>query len=500
MKIISAAVPRRAAIYARQSLSLSEGIGRQVSLCKKLCEAKGWEIVEVYEDNDVSASKLRGKETAWGKMLVDIPRGTFDVVVAVDLDRLLRRVSDLTLLTDTGMRVLTVNGEIDLTTADGQFRATMLASIAQFETRRKAERQLRANAARSAAGKPVPTRRRYGYETDGCTPRPDEAKEVKRLFEEFRKGASIRSLAVEMRRREVDPGGGKGWPVNRIRSILASPFYGGQVYHLGVVSDSESVVPIVSKEIAQEVRAILADPSRKTSPGSAVRHELTGLVSCGICGAHLHYMNDYMCSKALNHVSIQKKKLEPYIMWLVYGWANTALGTGDTRVESTLVEEKLLASAKLAEQILEAQEMAFWPGVDKSAIKKKIESLGKERHQLELEIDAERSQNAMHDVVRQVKAEWLKPIEGESYAAWKLAMQESAKAMGWSVEENLLTTDVFETKTRIERQTAVWPEFWAGLPLDTRREVVRSLFKITVNKGRTLDRIEIVELYKGIYA
>lgn len=486
--------PRRAAIYARQSLSLTEGIDRQVSVCKKLCEAKGWDVIEVYEDNEVSASKSRGKGTAWGKMLEDIPKGRFDVVVAVDLDRLLRRVADLTLLTDTGVRVLTVNGEIDLTTADGQFRATMLASIAQFETRRKAERQLRANAARSAAGKPVPTRRRYGYETDGCTPRPDEAKEVKRLFDEFRKGASIRSLAIEMRQRRVDPGGGKGWPVNRIRGILANPFYGGQVYHLGTITDSDSVVPIVSKEIALEVRAILADPSRKTSPGSSIRHELTGLVKCGICDAYLHYMNDYMCSKALNHVSIQKKKLEPYVMWKVYQWASADIESHKIKSESTLIEEKLLASAKIAEQILEAQEMVFWPGVDKSAIKKKIEILGKERESLEREIDGERSHNAMQDVVRQVRAEWLKPVKGDSYAEWKSAMEDSARSLGWEMDQTLLTTTVFEKKTRIERQTAAWPDFWAGLPLDTRREVIRSLFKITVNKGRTLDRVEIIEL------
>lgn len=498
MKPDMSASPSRAAVYARQSLSLTDGIDRQVSLCKKLCEAKEWQVVEVFEDNDVSASKLRGKDTAWAKMLEGISKGRFDVVVAVDLDRLLRRVSDLSLLTETGVKVLTVNGEIDLTTADGEFRATMLASIAQFETRRKSERQLRANAAKSAAGKPVPTRRRYGYETDGCTPRPDEAKEVKRLFEEFRKGASIRSLALEMRSRKVDPGGGKGWPVNRIRSILGNPFYGGQVYHAGVVTDSDVVTPVVPKEVAIEVRAILADPSRKTSPGSAVRHELTGLATCGVCGAFLHYMNDYMCSKALNHVSIQKKKLEPYVMWLVYNWASSDAEAHATKSDSKEIEEKLIASARIAEQIIDAQNMVLWPGADKSALKKTIESLGKEREILELEIESERSKNAMQDVVRQVRAAWLKPIDGDTYAAWKLAMQASAEAMGWWIDTDLLTTEAFETKTRIERQVAAWPEFWAKLPLDTRREVIRSLFKIRVNKGRTLDRIEVEVLYKAM--
>lgn len=490
--------PRRAAIYARQSLSLSDGIERQVNLCKKLCEAKGWEVVTVYEDNDVSASKKRGRDTAWGRMLEDISDGLFEVVVAVDLDRLLRKVSDLTLLTDAGVRVLTVNGEIDLTTADGQFRATMLASIAQFETRRKAERQLRANAARSAAGKPVPTRRRYGYETDGCTPREDEAVEVQRLFEEFRKGASIRSLAMDLRSRNVAPGGGKGWPVNRVRGILANPFYGGQVYHLGTTTDSDLVIPIVPREVATEVRAILADPARKTSPGSAIRHELTGLAECGVCGAHLRYMNDYMCSKALNHVSIQKKKLEPFIMWRVYQWASDDAPATMSKVASPGLEKKLLESARVAEQILEAQDMVFWPGVDKGAMKKKIEALGAERVALEAEIGRQRSRNAMQDVVRQVRADWVKPIGGQSFAEWQATMRATSMMLGWEADESLLTTEVFEIKTRIERQVDSWPSFWAGLPLDTRREVIKSLFKITVNKGRTYDRIKIEELYKGL--
>jgi hypothetical protein len=300
-----------------------------------------------------------------------------------------------------------------------------------------------------------------------------------------------------MRSRNVDPGGGKGWPVNRIRGILGNPFYGGQVFHLGTVTDSESVVPIVPKEVAVEVRAILADPSRKTSPGSAVRHELTGIAHCGVCDARLHFMNNYMCSKALNHVSIQKKKLEPYVMWMVYKWASAEGDAHTPKVESKSIEGKLLASAKIAEQVLEAQEMVFWPGVDKSAIKKKIEALGKERELLELEIEGERSANAMQDVVRQVRVDWLKPIEGESYANWKTAMEQSAHAMGWAVDQSLLTTEVFEAKTRIERQVSAWPEFWAKLPLDTRREVIKSLFKIIVNKGRNLDRIDISEISKG---
>ena len=45
---------------------------------------------EEYTDNSVSASKARGKGTAWAKMLAAAERNEFDVIVAVDLDRLLQ--------------------------------------------------------------------------------------------------------------------------------------------------------------------------------------------------------------------------------------------------------------------------------------------------------------------------------------------------------------------------------------------------------------------------
>lgn len=489
MATFSSESPRRAAIYARQSLSLTEAIERQIALCKDLCRLRGWDVVEIYEDNDVSASKRRGKGTAWARMLEDIPKGSFDVVVAVDLDRLLRRVADLTLLTDSGIRVLTVNGEIDLTTADGEFRATMLASIAQFETRRKAERQLRANAARSAAGKPVPTRRRYGYDTDGCTPREPEATEVKRLFDEFRKGASIRSLAVDMRTRKVDPGGGKGWPVNRIRGILGNPFYGGQVYHKGTITDSDQVVPIVPKNLAIEVRAILADPSRKTSPGSAIRHELTNILHCGVCGAPMHYMNDYMCSKALNHVSIQKKKIEPFVMWSVRDWI---VKNEDNRPpESDEIERLLLQAAELANEASDIVDMAFWEGIDRNALRLKSQENGKKRAVIEQQIDAARSKNALSQILVGVQAAWKRPIDGTNYSDWRKSMVDAAEAFGWPVEEEKLTPEIFELKTRMERSIDDWPIFWRSLSLDTRREVIKSIFEITVNKGRGLDRIRL---------
>lgn len=123
-----------AAIYLRQSLDRDEGIERQRDRTRALAAARGWEVAGEYVDNDVTASKPRGAGTAWGQMLAHA--GRLDVVMGVDLDRVVRSTRDLNTLIDHGLMLVTVDGEIDLTTADGEFRPTMLAGIARFEVRR----------------------------------------------------------------------------------------------------------------------------------------------------------------------------------------------------------------------------------------------------------------------------------------------------------------------------------------------------------------------------
>lgn len=299
-----------AAIYARQSEDVAEGIDRQRDRCSRLIEAKGWTLGRIYVDNDTSAAKRRGPGTAWHEMLADLRAGTADVVVAVDLDRLLRSTRDLIEITDTGARVLTVDGEIDLTTADGEFRATMLAGIARFEVRRKSERQKRANADRSAKGRPNPGRRRYGYETDGATPRAAEAVLVRRMFDHVAGGGSLRSLSLALEAEGVDPAPGREWSARRVRDILTNPAYAGNVRHLGAVIASDVVVPIVDPALAEDVRAILADPSRRTTPGPKAKHLVSGIVVCGVCGGPIVYMRAYRCKADTKHPSITKDRLE----------------------------------------------------------------------------------------------------------------------------------------------------------------------------------------------
>ncbi|WP_295833831.1 recombinase family protein, partial [uncultured Microbacterium sp.] len=177
-------------------MDADEGIQRQLARCRAEVSKHGWTVVESYQDNETSASKVRGAKSDWARMLADIKAGNVDTVVAVDMDRLLRSMRDLVTLTDLGVKVVTVSGEIDTASADGAFRAHMLAAIAEFEVKRKAERQVRANEYRvSNLGLPVPGKRRYGFEQGNIKERPAEAREVRHLYREVLSGASVFGLS-----------------------------------------------------------------------------------------------------------------------------------------------------------------------------------------------------------------------------------------------------------------------------------------------------------------
>src|SRR3954452_8583363 len=104
----------RAFVYLRQSLDrtgLGAAVDRQREDCLKLCAERGWEVVEMYVDNDVSASS-RKPRPAYLRMLAAIEKGSADVLVAWHVDRLTRKLTDLEHLIElsqqTGLRIATV--------------------------------------------------------------------------------------------------------------------------------------------------------------------------------------------------------------------------------------------------------------------------------------------------------------------------------------------------------------------------------------------------------
>lgn len=454
---------QKAVIYARQSEDVAEGIDRQLARSRALIQARGWTLNREYVDNDTSAAKRRGAGTAWAAMLADLAAGSADVVVAVDLDRLLRDTRDLIAITDTGARVLTVDGEIDLTTADGEFRATMLAGIARFEVRRKSERQRRANESRTASGRPVPGRRRYGYETDGVTPRESEAVAVRRMFADIASGASIRSVATWLNNEGYLTVTGRTWTPPRVRDVLMNEHYAGAVRHKGRVVPSDVVSPLVDADLAAEVRAIITDPSRRTSPGPKPKHLLSGLTNCGVCGAPIFYMRTYLCRVSAGHTSITKDRLEARVRDEV---ARAFISGGPDLFPASP------SGANVAAQVAAHERNA-------AAVAALI---------------ADRDEGLVPASVARARLIELRDARQAIEADLERARTEKGAASALlEIARDLIVAPSFSMQDYADMKRAVLERFDA-LDLDRQREIIRALFYVEVRPGRDISRVWIEHL------
>ncbi|MCJ1687871.1 recombinase family protein [Rathayibacter sp. VKM Ac-2927] len=451
---------KRAVLYVRQSLDREEGVDRQLARCTEMAERQGWTVVHTYRDNDVSATKPRGPGTAWADMLDGAAAGAFDVVVATDMDRLLRGIRDLLTLIDAGVAVTTIDGEINLATADGQLRATMLAGMARFETARKSERQKRANESRRAQGRPTPGKRRYGYQTDGCTPVEEEAVTVREVFDRVEKGHSLRGIARDLTARGVPSATMKSWTPGRLRDILNRPHYAGQALVEGVLTESKWITPVVTPERAERVRTILADPGRRTTPGPGTKHLMSGLALCDICGTKLFFSRGYLCKADTSHGQIQKKFLDPLVIREVVKGLMFAPGGSVQTGESlaTILAELEANHALVSDTYSERDEGLLPPAVARVRLLK----FKDDREAIEARIEAQRAAQASSGILGQLRAELWVPGQ---------------------VDLNKMV----EIGARVE-------ERFHGLSLDEQRELVRTLLDVRVAKGRGSERVKIRHL------
>ena len=272
------------AIYVRQSVYLPEGIDRQLIRSRALAAQRGWTVAGEYLDNDTSASKARGPNSAWAHMLSDASAGAFTHVIAVDLDRLLRSQRDLLTLLDSGLKVVTVDGELDLSTADGEFRASIMASVARFEVRRKAERARRAGDHRAALGIPQSGKRPFGYNADMVTLYEPEARWLRYIITRFDEGASVTTVTRALIALGSRTALGREWSTKTVKGVALRPRNAGLMVRHGEVVGASIIEAAVPVEQWQRVRDAFALHGSTLGIGSP-ESWLSRLILCGVCGS-----------------------------------------------------------------------------------------------------------------------------------------------------------------------------------------------------------------------
>jgi DNA invertase Pin-like site-specific DNA recombinase len=293
------ATTTRVAIYVRISQDRT-GAGmktkRQERLCREWIAAHrdGWNVVEVYSDNDVSATS-RKPRPEYLRMLADIEAGKIDAIVCWHVDRLTRKPAELehviSMAEQHGLQLGTVTGEVDLSTPTGRLVARIVGAAARQEIEHKSERQRAASDEAARNGKPWSGGPRpFGYDFDRVATKPDEAELIRLAAKRVLAGESLNSIVSEWNRDGVKTSTGGRWSRTALRLVLTSARISGrrevgrEGSKLGdIVADGlwESIIDV---ETSDKLRRLFSSPDRAQSKSATARHLLSSVLSCSICG------------------------------------------------------------------------------------------------------------------------------------------------------------------------------------------------------------------------
>ena len=325
-----------AAVYCRISADREGaglGVERQRTDCEALARQRGWTVIGVYVDNDISAysGKVRPE---YRRLLEDIRADKVAAIIAWHTDRLHRSPRELEEFIDLcdahHVHVETVRaGELDLKTPAGRAVARTLGAWARYESEHRSERIRRKMAELAEHGRPHGGGLRcYGYAADKVTIIPEEAAVLREAAERVLAGEPVRAVCMDFNRRGLGTSTGGKWAVSRLHALLVAPRIAGLRKH-----PSSGEVPAQWPAIitaAQHTRlvALLTDQSRRTSPGPARRHLLSGILRCGECGARMvgfqpgggawQRRPQYRCApqehRGCGKIAISQHLVEPFIV------------------------------------------------------------------------------------------------------------------------------------------------------------------------------------------
>lgn len=432
-------------MYVRQSLDKTgdeAAVERQEAACKLLAQAKGWDDLAIYRDNDRSATS--GKERPeFERLIRDVENGRITELVVFHLDRLTRTIRDLTRVIEAGktrrLNIASVNGvSLDLGDPTGVAVATILTAIAAMEVQHKGVRQKAANRQRATQGKAHWIRRPYGYQRigDTATMVPDEAAHLRDAADRITNGETLASIVRDWNGRGLTSTYGKPWNVTSLRRSLINPRTAGRRLYNGEDMGPGEWEAIFTEEQHRDLEAKLTDPRRRTAPHDlTAKFLLSGVARCGKCG------------KPMFAAAARKGGHE----WMVYrcfgGYCMARrLDLVDEVVESVVIG---VLSRPDAHRLFAAD-------VDVQALRQKAVDLRDRR-----------------DALAALLADGLMSASSVREQAGKLSADLTA------VEDALNAADTVNPAAGVIDAPDV-PQAWRNLPMSAKRRIVRALMSVTV--------------------
>lgn len=324
----------RCGLYDRVSTELQARHGLSVDTQKELLTdyavSHGYEIVDYYIDEGLTARKKLQNRKEFVRLLNDVQAGKIDLILVTKLDRWFRNVKDYhntqAILEANHCNWKTILEDYDTSTADGQLKINIMLAVAQNESDRTSERikvvfeHKKRN--QEHLNGPIP----FGYKVvDKRLQKDEDARTITEdIFHQYLSCFSKRKTIAYTQNTYGD----RAPTAYQINRMLTSEVYAGMRY--GKTGYCE---PYITQE---QLRMILSVCDSKTYPATKEPYLFSQLMKCPHCGAgmtgfvHKHkckdgtvtYSKRYRCSRKYDMHSggpcITEKRIENYMLKNLY--------------------------------------------------------------------------------------------------------------------------------------------------------------------------------------
>lgn len=223
----------KAAIYVRVStINQAEkgyGLEAQISMCRKMCDIKNYELANIYTDSGISGTVKAHDRKGFNELLSDAQKGDFEILVFYTFDRLARDIRVFLSIVDElkkiGLKIVSCKENIDTTTADGEFMMNIYASVSHLELQTIKGRLAMGREQKKLKDGYVGGSLPYGYSMVDKIITANDFKKVitiNYIYDlRFIHKLSLRKIAEKLDDKEIStPRGGKTWNKNSISIIL----------------------------------------------------------------------------------------------------------------------------------------------------------------------------------------------------------------------------------------------------------------------------------------
>ncbi len=303
----------RCGIYVRVSTDEQRdngySIDSQLRMIKEYCEKNSYDIVDVYNDAGHSGKDLMRPEMQ--RLLKDIKSHKIEKIVAIKVDRLTRNNYDgfwlLNYCEEHDVKIELILEPYNVSTANGEMIFGMNLVFGQRERKEIGARTKRAME-EMALEKVHPAKAPYGYtrnsETGHLEVEPIEAQVVKRIFELYKNGTTIRGISNTLNEEKAYLRQGK-WNSDKVYKILTNSIYIGTFAYGKTKRKAQDVLyvdnycePIIDKNTWDITRKRL-EKNKHPNYGEHI-HLFTGIVKCTTCGKIMSSTNSFKNSGKLN--------------------------------------------------------------------------------------------------------------------------------------------------------------------------------------------------------